>query len=112
MKLFRMSLWSSLMVVCFLLIATSNLVESKCAFEAIFNFGDSNTDTGGFYAAFPSQGSPYGMTYFKKPVGRPTDGRVIVDFLGILSFTFSDESFFYTVTVYSSETLNRFKLYT
>ncbi|XP_009788631.1 GDSL esterase/lipase At4g01130-like [Nicotiana sylvestris] len=81
MKLFRMSLWSLLMVVWFLLIATSNLVESKCAFEAIFNFGDSNTDTGGFYAAFPSQGSPYGMTYFKKPVGRPTDGRVIVDFL-------------------------------
>ncbi|XP_070058004.1 GDSL esterase/lipase At4g01130-like isoform X2 [Nicotiana tomentosiformis] len=70
------------MVVWFLLIATTaNLVENKCAFEAIFNFGDSNTDTGGFYAAFPSQSSPYGMTYFKKPVGRSSDGRVIIDFL-------------------------------
>ncbi|CAN4111497.1 unnamed protein product [Withania somnifera] len=53
----------------------------KCAFEAIFNFGDSNTDTGGFWAAFPAQAPPNGMTYFKKPVGRATDGRVIVDFL-------------------------------
>lgn len=50
-------------------------------FKAIFNFGDSNSDTGGFYAAFPSERLPYGMTYFNKPVGRATDGRVIVDFL-------------------------------
>ncbi|XP_059318203.1 GDSL esterase/lipase At4g01130-like [Lycium ferocissimum] len=75
-----MSFWCSI-AVWLLLIGSSSLVESKCAFEAIFNFGDSNTDTGGFCAAFPPQGSPYGMTYFKRPVGRPTDGRVIVDFL-------------------------------
>ncbi|KAK6804621.1 hypothetical protein RDI58_002405 [Solanum bulbocastanum] len=53
----------------------------KCAFKAIFNFGDSNTDTGGFWAAFPAQAPPHGMTYFNKPVGRATDGRVVVDFL-------------------------------
>jgi len=56
--------------------------RSKCDFEAIFNFGDSNSDTGGFWAAFPSQSGPFGMTYFNKPVGRATDGRLIVDFLG------------------------------
>ncbi|KAK4486593.1 hypothetical protein RD792_006844 [Penstemon davidsonii] len=56
-------------------------VNAKCAFEAMFVFGDSNSDTGGFYAAFPSQTSPYGMTYFGKPTGRPTDGRIFVDFL-------------------------------
>ncbi|KZV57668.1 GDSL esterase/lipase-like [Dorcoceras hygrometricum] len=55
--------------------------SAKCAFEAIFNFGDSNSDTGGFYAAFPSQPSPNGMTYFKKPTGRATDGRLYIDFL-------------------------------
>ncbi|KAK3024238.1 hypothetical protein RJ639_043614 [Escallonia herrerae] len=55
--------------------------DSKCAFEAIFNFGDSNSDTGGFWAAFPSQGSPNGMTYFKRPVGRATDGRLVIDFM-------------------------------
>ncbi|KAG8391906.1 hypothetical protein BUALT_Bualt01G0235700 [Buddleja alternifolia] len=55
--------------------------NAKCSFEAMFVFGDSNSDTGGFYAAFPSQPSPYGMTYFKRPTGRPSDGRLYVDFL-------------------------------
>lgn len=55
----------------------------ECGFKAIFNFGDSNSDTGGFYAAFPAERLPFGMTYFKKPAGRATDGRVILDFLGI-----------------------------
>ncbi|BBG97617.1 GDSL-like Lipase/Acylhydrolase superfamily protein, partial [Prunus dulcis] len=59
----------------------SCLSHSKCEFEAIFNFGDSNSDTGGFWAAFPAQSGPYGMTYFKRPVGRATDGRLILDFL-------------------------------
>ncbi|KAL1198114.1 GDSL esterase/lipase [Cardamine amara subsp. amara] len=54
---------------------------SKCDFEAIFNFGDSNSDTGGFWAAFPAQSGPWGMTYFKKPAGRASDGRLIIDFL-------------------------------
>lgn len=57
------------------------LSHSKCDFEAIFNFGDSNSDTGGFWAAFPAQAGPFGMTYFKRPVGRATDGRLIIDFL-------------------------------
>lgn len=55
---------------------------SKCDFQAIFNFGDSNSDTGGFWAAFPAQSGPWGMTYFKKPAGRASDGRLIIDFLG------------------------------
>ncbi|XWS35856.1 hypothetical protein CRYUN_Cryun20dG0032700 [Craigia yunnanensis] len=55
--------------------------DSKCEFKAIFNFGDSNSDTGGFWAAFPAQSGPFGMTYFNKPTGRATDGRLIVDFL-------------------------------
>ncbi|PQP93602.1 GDSL esterase/lipase [Prunus yedoensis var. nudiflora] len=59
----------------------SCLSHSKCEFEAIFNFGDSNSDTGGFWAAFPAQSEPYGMTYFKRPVGRATDGRLMLDFL-------------------------------
>ncbi|EOX95801.1 Esterase, putative isoform 2 [Theobroma cacao] len=54
---------------------------SKCEFKAIFNFGDSNSDTGGFWAAFPAQSGPFGMTYFKRPAGRATDGRLMVDFL-------------------------------
>lgn len=58
------------------------LCYSKCKYEAIFNFGDSNSDTGGFWAAFPAQSGPFGMTFFKRPAGRASDGRLIVDFLG------------------------------
>nr|CAD1822254.1 unnamed protein product [Ananas comosus var. bracteatus] len=57
------------------------LTEAKCKFPAIFNFGDSNSDTGGFWAAFPAQPGPFGMTYFKKPAGRASDGRLVIDFL-------------------------------
>lgn len=71
-----------LLLVGMAMVATlSCLSHSKCEFEAIFNFGDSNSDTGGFWAAFPAQSGPYGMTYFKRPVGRATDGRLMLDFL-------------------------------
>ncbi|XP_062144795.1 GDSL esterase/lipase At1g54790-like [Alnus glutinosa] len=52
------------------------------SFPAIFNFGDSNSDTGGLAAgvAFPV-GPPNGQTYFLKPSGRFCDGRLIIDFL-------------------------------
>ncbi|PIN01561.1 Alpha-L-fucosidase [Handroanthus impetiginosus] len=50
---------------------------NNVTFEAIFNFGDSNSDTGGFYAAFPSQPSPNGLTYF----GRPTAQALGLPFL-------------------------------
>lgn len=72
----------------FMAISGWRLCDCKCAFEAIFNFGDSNSDTGGFYAAFPAESLPYGMTYFRKPVGRATDGRLMIDFLGTVIFWF------------------------
>ncbi|KAL5718844.1 hypothetical protein ACHQM5_011706 [Ranunculus cassubicifolius] len=71
-------------IVSVLLVTLGSLVSisnARCEFEAIFNFGDSNSDIGGFYAAFPSQSGPYGMTYFKTPSGRASDGRLIIDFL-------------------------------
>ncbi|XP_047333812.1 GDSL esterase/lipase At4g01130 [Impatiens glandulifera] len=70
-----------LLLLLLLFVYGRHLIESKCEFKAIYNFGDSNTDTGGFWSAFPAQNSPFGMTYFNKPVGRATDGRVIIDFL-------------------------------
>ncbi|XP_057439614.1 GDSL esterase/lipase At4g01130-like [Lotus japonicus] len=66
-----------------------SLSHSKCDFKAIFNFGDSNSDTGGFFAAFPAESGPFGMTYFNKPTGRASDGRLIIDFLAqALGFPF------------------------
>lgn len=66
-----------------------NLVELKdsspsCAFPAIYNFGDSNSDTGGISAAFLPIPAPYGEGFFHKPFGRDSDGRVILDFIGNL----------------------------
>ncbi|XP_041016980.1 GDSL esterase/lipase At1g54790-like [Juglans microcarpa x Juglans regia] len=51
-------------------------------FPAVFNFGDSNSDTGGLAAgvAFPVK-PPNGQTYFLEPSGRFCDGRLIIDFL-------------------------------
>ncbi|RRT82534.1 hypothetical protein B296_00015261 [Ensete ventricosum] len=57
-------------------------VASPCHFPAIFNFGDSNSDTGGLSAAFGPVPWPYGETFFKMPVGRYSDGRLIIDFAG------------------------------
>lgn len=53
-----------------------------CDFPAIFNFGDSNSDTGGGAAAFFPVAAPFGETYFHKPAERRSDGRLIIDFIG------------------------------
>ncbi|KAK9751143.1 hypothetical protein RND81_02G245200 [Saponaria officinalis] len=50
-------------------------------FPAIFNFGDSNSDTGSFSAVFNPVLYPNGMTFFGHPSGRSCDGRLIIDFL-------------------------------
>ncbi|XP_028780852.1 GDSL esterase/lipase At1g54790-like isoform X1 [Neltuma alba] len=51
-------------------------------FPAVFNFGDSNSDTGDLAAGLGFQPPlPNGQTFFKTPSGRFCDGRLIVDFL-------------------------------
>ncbi|XP_010502567.1 PREDICTED: GDSL esterase/lipase At3g26430-like [Camelina sativa] len=53
----------------------------SCSFSAIFNFGDSNSDTGGLSAAFGQAPFPNGQTFFHSPSGRFSDGRLIIDFI-------------------------------
>lgn len=53
-----------------------------CDFPAIYNFGDSNSDTGGISAAFEPIRAPYGEAFFHKPAGRDSDGRLVIDFIG------------------------------
>ncbi|KAK1295053.1 GDSL esterase/lipase [Acorus calamus] len=55
--------------------------SSPCEFPAIFNFGDSNSDTGGLSAAFGPAPPPNGETFFGRPAGRYSDGRLIIDFI-------------------------------
>ncbi|RDX81783.1 GDSL esterase/lipase, partial [Mucuna pruriens] len=52
-------------------------------YEAIFNFGDSISDTGNAATSNPvmPNNSPYGSTYFKHPSGRMSNGRLIIDFI-------------------------------
>lgn len=62
-----------------------NVTDSKsssCDYPAIYNFGDSNSDTGGIAAAFFPMAAPCGETYFHRPAGRASDGRLIIDFIG------------------------------
>lgn len=54
---------------------------SPCDFPAIYNFGDSNSDTGGGSAAFYPMAPPCGETFFHRPAGRGCDGRLLIDFI-------------------------------
>ncbi|RDX68415.1 GDSL esterase/lipase [Mucuna pruriens] len=59
---------------------------SRSPYEAIFNFGDSLSDTGNFLASgaisFPVIGKfPYGQTFFRRATGRCSDGRLVIDFI-------------------------------
>lgn len=55
--------------------------KPPCKFPAMYNFGDSNSDTGAISAAFKALPWPFGMTFFRKPAGRDCDGRLLVDFI-------------------------------
>ncbi|XP_058739424.1 GDSL esterase/lipase At5g14450-like [Vicia villosa] len=55
--------------------------QKPCDFQTIFNFGDSNSDTGSMSAAFFPAILPYGQTFFHEAVGRASDGRLIIDFI-------------------------------
>ncbi|OAY32494.1 GDSL esterase/lipase At3g26430 [Manihot esculenta] len=65
----------------FLVLMMASASGSSCEFPAIFNFGDSNSDTGGLSAAFGQAPFPNGQTFFHHPAGRYSDGRLMSDFI-------------------------------
>uniref|UniRef100_A0A5B6YRE7 GDSL esterase/lipase n=1 Tax=Davidia involucrata TaxID=16924 RepID=A0A5B6YRE7_DAVIN len=71
-----------LLVVCIFL-SLSHTVLSQCKnAPVIFNFGDSNSDTGGLVAGLGfTVNSPNGRTFFHRSTGRLSDGRLVIDFL-------------------------------
>ena len=76
-------LLTGFLVLCVLGVSGKELQHSApCKFPAIYNFGDSNSDTGGISAAFDPIIAPYGDSFFHKPAGRDSDGRVLIDFIG------------------------------
>ena len=84
---------TSLRCLCMLLLCAATLNPAfalkNCTFPAIFNFGDSNSDTGGLSASLITLKPPNGETYFHKPAGRFSDGRLIIDFMGMYLVFFS-----------------------
>ncbi|CAL4978669.1 unnamed protein product [Urochloa decumbens] len=82
-----------LAIICALLLlaspepSTSSSVHRR-RYHSIFSFGDSFADTGnnpavfGWYSVFdPVMRPPYGTTFFGRPTGRNSDGRLILDFV-------------------------------
>ncbi|ERN03271.1 GDSL esterase/lipase At1g09390 [Amborella trichopoda] len=66
------------------LISWSLVIGERCNGKEpiIFNFGDSNSDTGGLLAGLGLPvGPPNGRTFFNEPTGRFCDGRLAIDFL-------------------------------
>ncbi|KAK3026028.1 hypothetical protein RJ639_042520 [Escallonia herrerae] len=72
---------STLVLAVTLLPSLTSSSSASCNFAAIFNFGDSNSDTGGLSAALGQAPPPNGETFFHAPAGRYCDGRLIVDFM-------------------------------
>lgn len=65
------------------------LPSTSCTYNAIYQFGDSLSDTGNLILEIPSAALsrnpfanlPYGETYFNKPTGRCSNGLLIIDYL-------------------------------
>ncbi|KAI3923937.1 hypothetical protein MKW98_012726 [Papaver atlanticum] len=59
-----------------------SLTGEKCNFPAVFNFGDSNSDTGAISAAYGQMPPPpIEQNISGKPSGRFCDGRLIIDYI-------------------------------
>nr|GEU59301.1 GDSL esterase/lipase At3g26430-like [Tanacetum cinerariifolium] len=71
-----------ILLIMFLSYHVVDASKNLCDFPAIFNFGDSNSDTGGLSAAFGQAGPPHGESFFHGPAGRYCDGRLVIDFIG------------------------------
>lgn len=75
----------SFSILLFLIVSSRSIALTDCDFPAIFNLGDSNSDTGGLSASIIQAPWPHGISYFHMPAGRYSDGRLIIDFMGMFS---------------------------
>jgi hypothetical protein len=84
---------------CILVFCASLIIPTQCLGDiclpeehvALFIFGDSLFDVGNnnyinTTTDFQANVWPYGENFFKYPTGRPSDGRVIPDFIGKIQY--------------------------
>ncbi|XP_076904546.1 GDSL esterase/lipase At1g28580-like [Bidens hawaiensis] len=72
-----------------LLITNCNIINANGCYTSIISFGDSLADTGNLNQLASKSNSqpphflfpPYGETFFHKPTGRCSNGRLIIDFI-------------------------------
>ncbi|GLT94888.1 hypothetical protein SLE2022_126020 [Rubroshorea leprosula] len=67
----------------FLLVACNAQDLQSCEFDALYQLGDSMSDTGNLIREDPSvvfARLPYGQTFFQKPTGRCSNGLLMIDF--------------------------------
>lgn len=80
----------TLVVPLLVLLCLHGVSTDRPNFTSLFALGDSNTDTGNLVIlATPdvpvfNNKPPYGKTFFGHPSGRFSDGRVTIDFIGML----------------------------
>ncbi|KAL9994017.1 putative alpha-L-fucosidase [Helianthus debilis subsp. tardiflorus] len=75
-------IYNLLLYVTLLLPPVSILSSPGCNFLAVFNFGDSNPDTGALVAMFGQAAArpPNGETFFSSPAGRVCNDRLLIVF--------------------------------
>ncbi|CAN8255472.1 unnamed protein product [Cochlearia groenlandica] len=84
METFKLTIFITLFVFALnekLSIVSSLSPHKICNFPAVYNFGDSNSDTGAISAAIGEVPPPNGVAFFGRSVGRHSDGRLIIDFI-------------------------------
>ncbi|KAK4259675.1 hypothetical protein QN277_005983 [Acacia crassicarpa] len=83
----RPSTESLALIHVFALLSFIPCIRGGSSFSSIFSFGDSLADTGNLYfssqppTSFHCFFPPNGQTYFGRPTGRCSDGRLIIDFI-------------------------------
>ncbi|KAK6124214.1 hypothetical protein DH2020_042050 [Rehmannia glutinosa] len=70
-----------------MLFASASSKSASGCYESIVSFGDSLADTGNLLLLRPADNQPraarppYGRTFFHRPTGRCSDGRLVIDFI-------------------------------
>ena len=85
MEFNRVSLGSVVLGFLLLVHASNANILKRCQFDAIYQLGDSISDTGNLIREDPSSlfaRPPYGQTCFNRSTGRCSNGLLMIDFIG------------------------------